>query len=320
MVRKGRDASIPLEAGREEINMPITVKRLHPLFVGEVGGVDLTRPIPPEQFAEIEAAFNENAVLVFRNQPVTDEQQVAFSALFGPVFKVTNYHRENEKRRLREEMSDISNIDHEGKLLAANDERRLHNRANQLWHTDNSFKHVPARASLLSARVIPPGEGDTEFADMRAAYDALPDARKKEIEDLVVEHSIFHSRARMGIDVYTSGARTELPPVQQVLVRRHPGSGRKALYIASHASHVVGWPIEKGKKLINDLLDFATQPQFVYRHKWTEGDLIIWDNRCTMHRATPYDEMAVKRILHRTTVSDEVNTVERRDGERHNAA
>jgi alpha-ketoglutarate-dependent 2,4-dichlorophenoxyacetate dioxygenase len=300
--------------------MAITVNRLHPLFVGEVEGVDLTQPVPSDQFAEIEAAFHEHAILVFRNQPVTDEQQVAFSALFGPVFKVTNYHRANAKRRLRDDMSDISNIDHEGRLLDANDERRLHNLANQLWHTDNSFKHIPARASLLSARVIPASEGDTEFADMRAAYDALPEERKQEIDDLIVEHSIFHSRKRMGIDAYSDGARNELPPVQQVLVRTHPGSGRKALYIASHASHIVGWPVAKGRKLIDELLDFATQPQFVYRHKWNEGDLIVWDNRCTMHRATPFDEMKVKRVLHRTTVSDEINTVERRQGLRTSAA
>jgi alpha-ketoglutarate-dependent 2,4-dichlorophenoxyacetate dioxygenase len=298
----------------------ITVTRLHPLFVGAVEGVDLARPMTQELFAEIEAAFHEHAILVFRNQPVTDEQQVAFSKFFGPVFTATKYHRPNEKRRLGAEMSDISNIDHEGRILPANDDRRLHNLANRLWHTDNTFKHVPARASLLSARVIPPSDGDTEFADMRAAYDALPAARKREIDDLIVEHSIFHSRARMGIDAYSSGARQELPPVQQVLVRRHPGTGRKALYIASHASHVIGWPVEKGRALIDELLAFATQPRFVYRHKWTEGDLIVWDNRCTMHRATPFDEMAVKRILHRTTVSDEINTVERRQGERHSAA
>jgi alpha-ketoglutarate-dependent 2,4-dichlorophenoxyacetate dioxygenase len=298
----------------------IKVTRLHPHFVGQVEGADLTKPITPDEFAEVESAFHEHAILVFRDQPVTDEQQVAFSAHFGPVRKVTNYHRDNAKRRIRDDMSDISNIDHEGRLLAANDARRLHNLANQLWHTDNSFKHVPARASLLSAREIPAAGGDTEFADMRAAYDALPEDRKREIDDLIVEHSIFHSRSRMGIDAYTDGARNELPPVQQVLVRTHPATGRKALYIAAHASHVIGWPVDKGRKLIDELLDFATQPQFVYRHKWAEGDLIVWDNRCTMHRATPFDEMGVRRVLHRTTVSDEVNTVERVQAERHSAA
>jgi len=300
--------------------MAISVTRLHPLFFAEVKGVDLRQRVPPDLFAEIEAAFNEHAVLLFRDQLITDEQQVAFSALFGPVFTATNYHRTDEKRRLRGEMSDISNIGHDGRILAEDDERRMHARANQLWHTDNTFKHVPARCSLLSAREIPASEGDTEYADMRAAYDALPEARKREIDDLVVEHSIFHSREKMGYTSYTAGARTELPPVQQVLVRTHPETGRKALYIASHASHVVGWPVEKGRKLIEELLDFATQPQFVHRHHWREGDLVVWDNRCTMHRATPYDEMKVRRVLHRTTVSDEMNSVERERGLRHSAA
>ena len=300
--------------------MAITVKRLHPQFFAEVQGVDLTKPVSPAQFREIDAAFNEHAILLFRDQPITDEQQVAFSALFGPVFTATKYHWKNDKPRLRGEMSDISNIGPDGRLLSADDERRMHARANQLWHTDNTFKHVPARCSLLSAREIPASGGDTEFADMRAAYDALPEERKREINDLIVEHNIFYSREKMGYTGYTDGARAELPPVKQVFVRTHPATGRKALYLASHASHVVGWPVEKGRALINELLEFATQPRFVHRHKWREGDLIVWDNRGTMHRATPYDEMTVRRVLHRTTVSDEMNSVERERGPQHSAA
>lgn len=300
--------------------MTITVTPLHPLFVAEIGGVDLREPVPPEVFAEIEAAFNEHAVLVFRGQPIADDRHVAFSALFGPVFKATNYHIPNERRRVGDEMSDISNIDHEGKILAADDPRRLHAEANQLWHTDNSFKHVPARCSLLLAREVPAEGGNTEFADMRAAYDALPDAKKCEIADLVVEHSIFHSREKMGYTGYTDGARAELPPVQQVLVRTHPATGRKALYIASHASRVIGWPVETGRALIEELLDFAIQPRFVYVHQWQVGDLVLWDNRCTMHRARPYADATVRRVLQRTTVSDEINTVERREMERAGAA
>lgn len=300
--------------------MAITVKRLHPLFFAEVGGVDLAKPVGPDLFAEIEAAFHEHAILLFRGQPIDDAQQVAFSALFGPVFTATKYHWKNEKRRLREEMADISNLDHDGSLLPADDARRFHNRANQLWHTDNTFKHVPARCSLLSAREIPPSGGDTEFADMRAAYDALPEERKREIDDLIVEHSIVYSRIKMGFTEFTDGARTELPPVQQVLVRRHPGTGRNALYLASHASHVIGWPVEKGRRLIEELTEFATRPQFVHRHRWREGDLVVWDNRCTMHRATPYDDVGQRRDLHRTTVSDEMNSVERQRGPQHSAA
>lgn len=300
--------------------MGIAVTPLTPGFVAEVRGVDLSAPVAPGAFAEIETAFHDFGVLVFPDQPVTDTQQVAFSRLFGPVFTATNYHRSGEKPRLRAEMSDISNIGKDGKLLPADDERRLHARANQLWHTDNTFKHVPARCSLLSAREIPPTGGDTEFADMRAAYDALPAARKREIDDLVVEHSIFHSRRKMGFTQYSDGAKKELPPVRQVLVRVHPATGRKALYIASHASHVIGWPEEKGRRLLEELLDFATQPQFVHRHRWRTGDLIVWDNRCTMHRARPHEEMTHRRVLHRTTVSDEINSVERVMREKSEAA
>ena len=291
--------------------MPVTVTPLHKHFMAEIGGVDLTRPVAPETFAEIRAAFDRHAILVFHGQPVSDTQQVEFSALFGPVFTTTRYHRPQEVQDRRKEMSPITNIDHEGRILLPDDDRRMHARANQLWHTDNSFKHVPALCSLLSAREIPGTGGNTEFADMRAAYDALPEARKQEIDRLIVEHSIFHSRAKIGFTDYSDGARRELPPVQQVLVRELPESGRKALYIAAHASHVIGWPVEKGRQLIAELMEFATQPEFVYSHRWRAGDLIVWDNRCTMHRATPYAEMTERRVLYRTTVSDEINSVER---------
>ena len=293
----------------DAIKLSITPRR--PGFFAEVEGVDLSAPISGALFGEIEAAFNEYAVLLFRNQFVSDEEQVAFSEFFGPVFTATKYSWRDDTRRLRAEMADISNIDHLGEMLGENDPRRFHNRANQLWHTDNSFKHVPARCSILSAREIPPTGGNTEFADMRAAYDALSEARRHDIDGLSVEHSIYRSREMTGFTDYSDAARDELPPVRQVLVRVHPATGRKALYIASHASHVIGWPKDGGRRLIEDLVAFATQPEFAHAHQWREGDLIIWDNRCTMHRARPYEEMTERRVLHRTTVSDEVNTVER---------
>ncbi len=298
--------------------MPITVTRLHPLFFAEVKGVDLRQPVTPDLFAEIEAAFNEHAGAAVPRPAGHREQQVAFSALFGPVFTATKYHRSGEKPRLRGEMSDISNIDHQGRLLSPDDERRLHARANQFWHTDNTFKHIPARCSLLSAREIPASDGDTEYTDMRAAYDALPDARKREIDDLIVEqhllfarkdglHRLLCRRAR-GAAAGEAGAG---PP--------HPGTaGRRLHRLARLACHRLAG--QKGRKLIEELLDFATQPQFVHRHRWREGDLVVWDNRCTMHRATPYDEMTVRRVLHRTTVSDEMNSVERERGQAHSAA
>ena len=292
----------------------ITVTKLHPLFMAEVGGVDLTQPVAAADFAAIDEAFNEYAVLVFRGQRVTEAQQVAFSEHFGPLIPTTNYHRKGEKQRLRAELADVSNIDHENRMLPEGSERRQHSLGNQLWHTDASFKHVPARCSLLAAHEVPPTGGETEFADMRAAYDALPQARKDEIEELIVEHSIYRSRERMGFTGYNEATRAELPPVQQVLVRTHPGSRRKTLYLAAHASHVIGWPLEKGQKLIDDLIAHATQPQFTYSHSWQVGDIVMWDNRCTMHRARPYEDLKYSRDMRRSTVSDEINTVEARRG------
>lgn len=283
----------------------------HPLFFAEMTGIDLTQPLTAETFAEIEAAFNEHAILLFRDQYLTDDQQVAFGEWFGPVFTATKYSWKDDRKRLGDKMADISNLDHDGKLLPGDDPRRGHQRANQLWHTDNTFKHVPSRCSLLAAHVVPLKGGNTQFADMRAAYDALPPAKKQEIEDLVAEHCITHSRDRMGFSRFTDAARAELPPVQQVLVRENEATGRKALYIASHAGRIIGWPDEKGRALIDELIEFATQPQFVYEHEWRAGDLIVWDNRCTMHRATPFDDMTDIRDLRRVTVSDEMNSVER---------
>jgi alpha-ketoglutarate-dependent 2,4-dichlorophenoxyacetate dioxygenase len=291
--------------------MTIEVTPLHPTLGAQVRGVDLTRPVPPKVFAEIEAAFERYGILLFPEQPVTDEQQLAFSRLFGPLEVNPNYA--GAKMRLRPDVADISNLDAEGGVLARDDRRNLFNLGNQLWHTDSSFKRVPAKCSLLSARELPSsgpmGAGETEFADLRAAWDALPEARKRGLDGLVVEHSIFRSRSQIGFADFNDEIFKQLPPVPQALVRHHPASGRTSLYLASHASHIIGWPAEKGRALIEELIAFATQPQFVYRHRWTVGDLVIWDNRCTMHRGRPYDDRQ-RRVLHRTTVSDIANTVE----------
>jgi len=292
-------------------NMAIEVTPLHPTLGAEVRGVDLTRLVMPEVFAEIEAAFDRYGILVFPDQPVTDEQQLAFSRLFGPLEVNPNYA--GAKMRLRPDVADISNLDPEGQVLARDDRRNLFNLGNQLWHTDSSFKRVPAKCSLLSARELPGpgpmGGGETEFADLRAAWDALPEARQRELDGLVVEHSIFRSRSQIGFADFNDEIFKELPPVRQALIRHHPASGRTSLYLASHASHIVGWPVEEGRALIEELIAFATQPQFVYQHRWTVGDLVIWDNRCTMHRGRPYDDTQ-RRVLHRTTVSDVANTLE----------
>jgi alpha-ketoglutarate-dependent 2,4-dichlorophenoxyacetate dioxygenase len=291
--------------------MAIEVTPLHPTLGAEVHGVDLTRPMVPEIFAEIEAAFHHYGILIFPEQPVSDEQQLAFSRLFGPLEVNPNYA--GTRLRLRPDLADISNLDPEGRVLARDDRRNLFNLGNQLWHTDSSFKRIPAKCSLLSARELPSpnpiGGGETEFADMRAAWDALPEARKRELDGLVVEHSIFRSRSQIGFADFNDEISKELPPVRQALVRHHRYSGRTSLYLASHASHVIGRPVEEGRALLEELIAFATQPQFVYRHCWTVGDLVIWDNRCTMHRGRPYDDTQ-RRVLHRTTVSDVANTIE----------
>jgi len=291
--------------------MAIELAPLHPTLGAELRGVDLTRPVGPQVFAEIDAAFNRHGILVFPEQPVTDEQQLEFSRLFGPLEVNPNYA--GTKMRLRPDVADISNLDAEGRVLARDDRRNLFNIGNQLWHTDSSFKRVLAKCSLLSARELPSpglmGGGETEFADLRAAWDALPAARRHELDGLVVEHSIFRSRSQIGFADFNDEIFKQLPPVPQVLVRHHRYSGRTSLYLASHASHIIGWPVEKGRALIEELVVFATQSQFVYRHRWTVGDLVIWDNRCTMHRGRPYDDTQ-RRVLHRTTVSDRANTLE----------
>jgi len=291
--------------------MAIAVTALHPCLGAQLRGVDLTRLMPPEVFAEVEAAFARYAVLVFPEQPVTDEQQLAFSRLFGPLELNPNYA--GAKMRLRPDVADISNLDAEGNVLSRDDHRNLFNLGNQLWHTDSSFKRIPAKCSLLSARELPAaspmGGGETEFADLRAAWDALPEARKSQLEELVVEHSIFRSRSQIGFADFNDEIFKQLPPVPQALVRHHSYSGRTSLYLASHASHIVGWRVEEGRALIEELIAFATQPQFVYRHRWAVGDLVMWDNRCTMHRGRPYDDTQ-RRVLHRTTVSDVANTLE----------
>jgi len=291
--------------------MAIELTPLHPTLGAEVRGVDLTRPVMPEVFAEIDAAFNRFGILVFPQQPITDEQQLTFSRLFGPLEVNPNYA--GAKMRLRADVADISNLDAEGRVLARDDGRNLFNLGNQLWHTDSSFKRVPAKCSLLSARELPSpgpmGSGETEFADLRAAWDALPEGRKRQLEGLVVEHSIFRSRSQIGFADFNDAIFRQLPPVPQALVRHHRYSGRISLYLASHASHIIGWPVEEGRALIEELIAFATQPQFVYQHRWTVGDLVMWDNRCTMHRGRPYDDTQ-RRVLHRTTASDVANTLE----------
>jgi len=267
--------------------------------------------VVPEVFAEIEAAFNRHGILLFPEQPLTDEQQLAFSRLFGPLEVNPNYA--GTRLRLRPDLADISNLDPEGRVLAHDDRRNLFNLGNQLWHTDSSFKHIPAKCSLLSARELPSagpmGGGETEFADMRAAYNALTEEQKAVVDPLVVEHDVFWSRGQIGFTEFQPGEREQYPPSRQRLVRRHPGSGRKCLYLSAHASHIVGWPVPEGRLLLRDLEEHATRREFVYSHKWRVGDLVIWDNRDTMHRGRPHDE-SQPRDLRRATTLDVGSTLD----------
>jgi alpha-ketoglutarate-dependent 2,4-dichlorophenoxyacetate dioxygenase len=287
----------------------LTVTMRHPLFVAEIGGADLSRPVDDGTRGEIERIMDEHVVAVLPGQRIDDGQQVAFAALYGPLevapaVQGKNGARGVGKRIKHQEIFDISNVDDEGRILDADDQRAAYQLGNQLWHTDSSFRQKSATWSMLHARVVPPDGADTEFVDTRAVYDALPQALKAKIEGAVAEHSIWHSRAKLGGYVPTEAERQSRPPARHALIRLHPGSGRKALYIASHASHIVGWPLDEGRALLQELIEFATQPKFVYAHAWRVGDLVIWDNRCTLHRATPYESTRHVRDLRRTTIID----------------
>ena len=292
--------------------MSIRVKSLHPLFVGSVSGVDLSGCIGRKTLGEIETALDRHAVLVFPGQALKDDQQISLARQLGPPEKSIGAIRKDRKARLRSELADVSNLNSDNGIRAQDDSWRMMLLANELWHTDSSFKRVPGKFSLLSAREVPPAGGETEFADLRAAYDALDETTKQVVEDLVAEHSIFHSRSLVGYDDFTDEERAALPPVPQTVVRILPGSRRKTLYLASHASHIVGWPVERGHRFLRDLIDFATQPRFVYEHRWNAGDLLIWDNRCTLHRARPYDDLNHRRDMRRVTVEDSAPTLELR--------
>jgi alpha-ketoglutarate-dependent 2,4-dichlorophenoxyacetate dioxygenase len=289
--------------------MPISVRRLHDLFVGEVSGVDLTRPVAAPDIAAIEAAIAEHAVLVFRDQRITDDQQLTFSRYFGELEETngTGISKPGEQR-LHPAFADVSNLDKDNTILARDNRRRLYSLGNMLWHSDSSFKPVPAAYSLLSGRVVVEHGGQTEFADMRAAYDALDDVTRTEIADLVCEHSLIYSRELLGFDDLTDAERATMRPVRQVLTRTHPVSGRTSLYLASHIGKILGWPVPEARAFIRDLTEHATQRRFVYAHQWRPFDLVMWDNRCTMHRVRRYDASQV-RDMRRTTVAGAAPTL-----------
>ena len=280
-----------------------------PFFAGYVSGCDVARPLSPADIALIHAGMDRFGVLVFREQRIDDGEQVAFSRSLGPLELATGDIAAPEERRLAMELNDISNLDRHERVLARDDRRRLFGLGNQLWHSDSSFKPVPAKYSILSARRIPASGGNTEFADMRAAHDALDEATKREIRDLVCLHSQIFSRGILGFTDFTAEERQKWAPVRQRLVRRHPTTGRLSLYLSSHAGAIEGWPVPEARALLRDLTEHATERRFVYAHVWRPNDLVMWDNRVTMHRARRYDAMDV-RDMRRTTLTNEVSSLE----------
>ena len=289
--------------------MALAIRQLHKHFVGEVSGLDLRQPLTREQAREVEAAMDKYAVLVFHDQDITDEQQLAFALNFGEREKARGGTVvKKEDYRLTTGLNDVSNLGKDGKPLARDSRAHLFNLGNCLWHSDSSFRPIPAKFSLLSARVVNPKGGNTEFADMRAAYDALDEETKAEIEDMICEHSLMYSRGSLGFFDYTDEEKEMFKPVLQRLVRTHPVHGRKSLYLSSHAGAIQGMSMPEGRLILRDLNDHATQSEFVYVHKWKLHDLVMWDNRQTMHRVRRYDQ-SQPRDMRRATVAGTEPTV-----------
>lgn len=285
--------------------MAITIRQLHPLFCAEISGVDTGRAMDEATFAAIRAALDAYSVLVFHDQSLDDERQIAFSRRFGPLEMAGKANPAVGTHFARQ-----SNLDMQtGAVIPAEDRRMIYQKGNYLWHSDSSFKPVPSLCSLLSARIVPPDGGNTEFATMRAAYDALPDAVQQKLQGLVAEHSLVYSRGTVSTGALTPEMKAELPGAWQTMVRVNPVNGRKAIYAGAHASHVIGWPRQEGRAFIQWLNEFATHPRFCFSHAWRQGDLVIWDNRAVLHRATAYDTLRHRRLMQRTTVGGEGPTV-----------
>ncbi len=291
--------------------MAVIFQNLRPAFAAEASGVDLTRPLTEADVVAIEAGMDEYAVLVFRDQPLTDQQQLDFTCNFGELegYNTPGHIRKQSESRLGAGMADFSNLDKSGNIMSDQDRVWFFKLGDRLWHSDSSFRPVPAKYSLLSGRVIPSWGANTDFADMRAAYDALDARTKAEVEDLVCEHSLAFSREAIGFTDLTEEERVAFRPIRQRLVRTHPVTGRKSLFLSAHAGTIEGWTIPEARMFLRDLTEFATHERFVYSHEWRVNDLVIWDNRTTMHRARRFDRNEV-RDVRRTTLAGDVATIE----------
>jgi len=284
--------------------MTLQISKIEPYFAAEITGIDLRTTVDPDTLAQLRAAMDAFAVVVFRRQSFTNDEQLAFARRFdGTLHTKTSVAVLGKNRFGNEALTDVSNVSANGEILSDNDRRRMSTVSNRLWHTDASFENPRGRYSMLSARVVPPVRADTEFADMRAAYDALDDETKRTIEPLRVHHSIAYSRQVLGFD-FSDEERQRLQGAEQPLVLTNPRTGRRSLYLASHAERVIDWPLPEGRLLLRDLTDHATREPFVYRHVWRQDDFVIWDNLATMHRARPFDDRQYRREMLRTTTLD----------------
>jgi alpha-ketoglutarate-dependent 2,4-dichlorophenoxyacetate dioxygenase len=293
-----------MEQSGRNFAMALQTRALHPLFGVEIVGIDVTKPLDAATFAEIRAALDDHSLLLFRGLDMTDDRQVAFSERFGPLLRATSNNPGGGTPFSRQSNLDMKT----GAFIPADDKRMRYQKANEAFHSDGSYRVVPSLCSLLSGRVVPPEGGATEFTTMRGVWDALPEDRQRQLDGLVAEHSLFHSRSLVDPTVMNEEQKKEMPPVRQAVVRANPVNGRKAVFLGAHASHIVGWPVDEGRKLIGEIMALAAEPRFVYSHRWREGDLVVYDNRCLLHRATPYDIAQHRRILQRTTVSDDAPT------------
>jgi alpha-ketoglutarate-dependent 2,4-dichlorophenoxyacetate dioxygenase len=283
--------------------MSLHLKPLHPRFVAEASGIDITRSLTDVEVRQINAAMNEYAVLVWRGQALTGQQQIDFAKSFGPLDLGLKKVFKRPERLEDERLIDISNVDAQGNVARRDSPKNLSNFANQLWHSDSSFQNPRAAYSMLHALVLPSWGGTTEFADLRAAYDTLPERTRTEIEGLSAEHYALHTRILLGDEAYTDDQKKAIPPAVWPLVQTHPGSGRKLLFVGVHAREIIGWPVAEGRMYLSDLLEHATQRDNVYSHAWQVNDLVMWDNRSTLHRGRRYD-ITERRELRRTTIED----------------
>ncbi len=276
----------------------LEIRKVHPHIGAEVSGIDLGAPLSAGVFAQIRDAFHEHSVLVFRGQNISDEQQVAFSARFGELER-TSFAIAADNPYVYK----LSNVDADGKVLPVDSDKRTFLVVNLRWHTDSSFRSIPAMASALSARAIPATEpGDTEFASMRIGWETLPEEKRAAIEGLTALHSYAYTLSHFGGHGVKKSELDELPSAEHPVVRSDHPCGRKSLYVSGHMERVIGMTPEEGRALKHTLIDWCTRPAYVYRHQWRRHDLVLWDNRCALHRATNIPARE-RRLMHRTTVA-----------------